>query len=399
MVIGIVTAWFPSGAGSVSKAYVEALIRDHEVYIYARGGNKVVGLPQWDYNYVHWAPYHTYGIRITDFVKWIKINKIDVLFFNEQRYWKPVLVAKKLGVIVGAYVDYYTQNTVDAFAVYDFLICNTKRHYSVFSWHKNCFYVPWGTDIEKYKPVLPRPPRTLTFVHNMGWQGMSKLDRRGTIFVLRAFRRLPGDCRLLLFSQRKLNDCLPLIQEYIKSDSRIKFIYGTFDPVPYTEGDVFVYPSRLDGIGLTLPEALSCGLPAITTDAPPMNEFVKENENGQLVKIDKFLGRSDGYYWPESICNENSLFEAMTKYFDKETLEHHSSNARRMAISELNWTNNRSEINRIFVNASTLKTINTAKTENLLKELDHSQAPSFRIRFEYLLKDILKTILNIRNQY
>jgi glycosyltransferase involved in cell wall biosynthesis len=41
----------------------------------------------------------------------------------------------------------------------------------------------------------------------------------------------------------------------------------------YEEGDVCVQPSRWEGIGLPLLECQASGLPLVTTDAPPMNEF------------------------------------------------------------------------------------------------------------------------------
>jgi glycosyltransferase involved in cell wall biosynthesis len=66
------------------------------------------------------------------------------------------------------------------------------------------------------------------------------------------------------------------IAETIHKDSRIEFIEKTI-PAPglYFRGDVFVYPTRLEGIGLCVPEALACGLPVITTENSPMNKFVK----------------------------------------------------------------------------------------------------------------------------
>jgi glycosyltransferase involved in cell wall biosynthesis len=399
MIIGIVTAWFPSGAGSVSKAYVEALSRNHEVFIYARGGYSMIGDNLWDIKCVHWAPYHPNGIRLNDLKGWITRNKIELLFFNEQRYWQPVLLAKRMGIPVGAYIDYYKQNTVDAFSIYDFLICNTQRHYSVFDWHEHCYYIPWGTDIEKYKPIETRADRPLTFIHIMGWQEMARIDRRGTIFVLSAFTKIKGDCRLLLYSQRALEKCLPIIQNYVRSDSRIIFVQGTFDPVPYTNGDVFVYPSRLDGIGLTLPEAIACGLPAITTDSPPMNEFVTNNENGYLIKVDKFLGRKDGYYWPESLINEDSLVEAMEEYFKPEVLNSHRLNARMKAINELNWKNNYKMINDIFSDSIHKKGPVTDELIKQLRDLDDEIAPKIKLRMKYLIYDLYRTVFNIRETY
>ena len=41
----------------------------------------------------------------------------------------------------------------------------------------------------------------------------------------------------------------------------------------YDEGDVCIQPSRWEGLGLSLLESQACGLPLVTTDAPPMNEY------------------------------------------------------------------------------------------------------------------------------
>ena len=63
-------------------------------------------------------------------------------------------------------------------------------------------------------------------------------------------------------------------------------IYEKTLPAPglYHLGDVYVYPSRLDGVGLTVGEALACGLPVITTENGPMDEFVEDGFNGRLGK-------------------------------------------------------------------------------------------------------------------
>ena len=104
-------------------------------------------------------------------------SSLEVVFFNEQHQWRPVLLCNEVGVWTGAYIDYYTRETVPFFLCYDFLICNTKRHYSVFEWHPQAFYVPWGTDTDLYKPDLPsrcleRSANILSFLrHESGTQG------------------------------------------------------------------------------------------------------------------------------------------------------------------------------------------------------------------------------------
>lgn len=378
MNIAIITTWFPAGGGYVSKAYQQILEKEHNVFIYARGGQVMKGQSEWDHPNVTWAPLHYNGIKTSHFIKWLKKKKIDIVFFNEQRYWKPVLEAKKAGFCIGSYIDYYTQETVPAFAIYDFLICNTKRHYSVFDWHTNAYYIPWGTDIEKYSPKSVDINRIPTFIISAGWQPIKHLDRRGSLLALEAFKNVVGCCALHIYSQVSYNDCLPEWQRLIKDDDRIILKEGTFDPFPYNEGDVYLYPSRLDGIGLTLPEALSSGLTAITTNNGPMNEFVVHDYNGFLVDVDKYLGRPDGYYWAESICNINSLSYMMQKYVDDPSvLKRHKNNARSFAVENLDWSNNSNMLNNIFSNVTYYKTnsIND-KLSSKLAKLDNTMSPS-----------------------
>ena len=54
-------------------------------------------------------------------------------------------------------------------------------------------------------------------------------------------------------------------------------------PGLYYEGDVYVYLSRLDGIGLTVAESIAAGMPILVPDDAPMNEFAIDK------KINTFL--------------------------------------------------------------------------------------------------------------
>ncbi|EGR0107144.1 glycosyl transferase, partial [Vibrio vulnificus] len=138
MKVGIVTTWFERGAAYVSKQFKEALEKSgYQVFIYSRGGEdltEVKGL-EWRGNEVYEGkkvhfPESTY-IDLNDFECWLLDNNIDTVLFNEQRWLPPVLLCKKIGIRSGAYIDYYTKETVSSFKFYDFLICNTKRHQSV----------------------------------------------------------------------------------------------------------------------------------------------------------------------------------------------------------------------------------------------------------------------------
>lgn len=345
MNIGIVTTWFERGAAVVSRAYWEVLAPMHHVFIYARGGERSgSGDPKWDQPYVTWG--RLVPNRITtfidwaDFERWLIDRQIDVVIFNEQHSWDVILRCLKLPIVVGAYVDYYTAATVPFFRLYDFLLCNTRRHYDLFAHHPQAIYIPWGTDCQVFQPNSTPPTRTdVRFFHSAGMGGVGM--RKGTDLAVRAFQKVTGNARLIIHSQVGV-DTFGEVAALIENDPRIEFIEATVGaPGLYHCGDVYIYPSRLEGIGLTIAEALACGLPVITTDNAPMNEFIQENVNGKRIAVERYQPRADGYYWPESICSEEALTAAMQWYVNNPAqISIQQRQARAYAMAHLNWHDN-----------------------------------------------------------
>lgn len=54
--------------------------------------------------------------------------------------------------------------------------------------------------------------------------------------------------------------------------------------------DVFMLPTKLEGFGLVLAEALACGIPVVSSAIRPLNEIVVEGKSGFLVVPDDFSG-------------------------------------------------------------------------------------------------------------
>ena len=321
------------------------LNEDHSVLIFARGGEKqAICDPNWNKPNVTWGKlYNDNWFRINwgQFKKWIQKNNIQVVIFNEQQDWEILVDCAKLNIITIAYIDYYTRETIPFFDLYDAVICHTKRHYSVFKNHFQAYYIPWGTDINLFKPTKNDKVRKsdVVFFHSAGMGGIN--FRKGTDIVVKAFSKFESGVKLIIHSQVPV-DKFGNIGEIIEKNPRIEFIHRTVTaPGLYHLGDVYVYPSRLEGLGLTIMEALACGLPVITTDAPPMNEFIDDGKTGKLVDVKHYLGREDGYYWAESICSENSLFKAMEYFFqNKNEIFSLQQAARQSAVKKLNWKHN-----------------------------------------------------------
>ncbi|WP_196607049.1 glycosyltransferase family 4 protein [Pectinatus frisingensis] len=352
MNIGIVSTWFERGAAYVSKQYMDILKKQHNVFVYARGGENEFNDHSWERDSsVTVAKKVNISIPtiidLKDFKKWLLKYNIQIILFNEQHWWLPVLMCNHMNIITGAYVDYYTEETVPFFNAYDFLICNTKRHYSVFKEHMQSFFVPWGTNISLFTPNNIRNEK-IVFFHSAGCSP----ERKGTGMVIEAFSKLNNkeESRLVIHSQVDICSNNKKIEKIINDNIRyIDIIKRTVTaPGLYFMGDVYVYPTVLEGIGLTIPEALSSGLPVITTNCSPMKEFITK-KTGKLVKVSKYISRADGYYWPKAIVDVNNLRENMQWYVDhKENISTLKQEARRFAVKNLNWMDREKLLLNIF---------------------------------------------------
>jgi 1,2-diacylglycerol 3-alpha-glucosyltransferase len=345
MNIGIVTVWGERGASVVSKAYIEALQDDHEISIYSRGGESSIRYEQSEMNV--WQGKKSY-IPITthidkaDFIKWLTSNEIDLVLFNEQHWFKPLLWLKELGIKSLSYIDYYTEETMPLFDLYDGLICNTKRHFKAFQNHHNVMHLPWGLNNGEYTLADNISNKSKTcFFHSCGMNPL----RKGTDLLLKAAVQLSGDFELIIHSQKDLfifykND-LEVINclNKLEKNNKLKLITKTVSsPGLYHLANVYVYPCRLDGLGLTVPEAISSGLPTIVPNAEPMNEFI--SPACSTISIDRFYCRKDGYYWPQQLCDIEDLAKNMQHYTDLDNMTEKMKIARKHAVDKLNWQKN-----------------------------------------------------------
>lgn len=103
-----------------------------------------------------------------------------------------------------------------------------------------------------------------TFVHNAGYYELIKGQadaHKGTDLVIDVFACLP-QYKLLLRSMTNVPFFTPFNKTFV-SDIRDL----------YKDGDIYLAPSRWEGLGLPLYEAMASGMVLMTTNAPPMSEF------------------------------------------------------------------------------------------------------------------------------
>ncbi|MDU5111696.1 MAG: glycosyltransferase, partial [Clostridium sp.] len=376
MNIGFVSTWFERGAAYVTKSYLDLLEKKHNVFVFARAGEEyAINDSNWDKDYVTWGS-RMWGTDIywRELRKWIVKNSIDIIFFNEQAEIEPILKLKLNfpNIKVGSYIDYYTPKSISDFNNYDFLICNTLRHYSVFKNHKQCYYVPWGTNIDLYKYNVKKS-KELCFFHSCGMS-----NRKGTDLLIETFIEfgLYKESKLIIHTQKPINEIISLKYKDFERYN-IEIINKTVSPPGlYYLGDVYVYPTYLEGLGLTQFEALSSGLPVIVPNNQPMNEIINDNI-GKLVEIDLYKTRQDAYYWPLCVVKKEDLAKKMYYYIENRSkLIKEKETCRKYAVERLNWSDRESQILDIFENSKVFQ-IKDTDILNQLKNIRNKKIKYF----------------------
>lgn len=331
MKIGIITTTNESGHSYVSLGFAKALKDDFDISVLSTLGVKdnTYGAKIWQDFRVNLLPcsYLSLGSYWSEVKEWIEKEKIDTVLLNEWYDWDLAQRIKDEGVKVVCYVDWFSKDHIHFYEnLCDATIVSAEHAFEVFLGHKNSNFVPWGIDTELFKP---KQGKKSLFFHSAGWGGIN--NRKCTPAIIKAFYKLwkeRDDVTMYLHTQKPWFNGVTVdrIKEMRGKGLRVK-VGHVSHPGLYHKGKVYVGPSKLEGLGLYLPEALACGLPVITTDKPPMNQFVGE-ERGWLIDAVDEKQRDDGYYFPEYEIDEEQLYETMKSIADNQDVSDKSKKAR-----------------------------------------------------------------------
>jgi glycosyltransferase involved in cell wall biosynthesis len=145
------------------------------------------------------------------------------------------------------------------------------------------FCIPYHCDLSAFmargRQIESDAPLTFLFCGQM-------IRRKGVDLLLGAFDRLVArglNVRLLLVGREAE---LPQFLVGVSPEARSRIVYEGFQPpdcLPtyFARADVFVLPSRYDGWGVVVNQALGAGLPVISSQAVGAGlDLVEENVNG-----------------------------------------------------------------------------------------------------------------------
>ena len=101
-------------------------------------------------------------------------------------------------------------------------------------------------------------------------------ERKNLLLAVKALRRLPDDLHLVAVG--RTTDYAEQVLAWARREQlahRVHFLHGVPDadlPAVYSQAEVFVYPSRYEGFGIPVIEAIHCGLPVVACTGSCLEE-------------------------------------------------------------------------------------------------------------------------------
>lgn len=148
-----------------------------------------------------------------------------------------------------------------------------------------------GVDLSKCLPREDYGTRdTVTLLHIGRFN-----EQKNHVGLLQAFQKLRmqyPQCRLQLLGDGELRTEMEGYARALGVSDAVHFLGNQSDVYPFLrEADIFVLPSKYEGIPMTIIEAMETGLPIVATAVGGVPDMLQDKENALLVSCD-----------PDAIC-------------------------------------------------------------------------------------------------
>jgi 1,2-diacylglycerol 3-alpha-glucosyltransferase len=343
--IGLVTKWYASGQAVVSRQLRSALDElGHETFVLARPGKGPreqidKGDPVWE------QPGLTHAsdadVPEDEYLRWADANGLDAVLCDNNYQFTEVASLRGRGVrTIGRFVweHFASEHAEDAREAYDVVYSLTRaerERYSELGIESP--YIPWGCHPEliRISEAVQQDANLVRFYVPGSFMG----KRKPFAEIAEAFTRVADErLRLLVRGQveRKRNP----VAEFAERDGRIVV---ELEDRPTDEHlrqfascDVCLSPSRWEGLGLPLYEAIAFAMPTITNDAPPMNEVVVDDVSGVCVRSLPWGTARSGI--PAFDPDTDELAAAIERLADDAERERLAAGAGRLRDGDRSWS-------------------------------------------------------------
>ncbi len=145
------------------------------------------------------------------------------------------------------------------------------------------WYIPNGTNPEFIQPRTFVESEAMHLLYVGTW-----LDRKGVFYLAESFAQLASRRPQVSLTVAGCGVPEEEIRAYFSAEIRervkvLRFVNREGMPALYATHDIFVFPSLVEGMPLTLLEAMASAMPVVTTNTCGMADIVENGMNGILV--------------------------------------------------------------------------------------------------------------------
>ncbi len=150
-----------------------------------------------------------------------------------------------------------------------------------------------GTDIDVFKP--DKPDTSIRASLNIGKNETIVLyvghliHRKGIDVLMKSWEdvcKYFKNVHLILIGRGPLDNLVKKYQEKCRNIHIVPYVPTQKDLAKYYNvSDIFAFPTRLEGHGMTASEAMACGLPVVTTNAKGVRDIVLDGKTGYKVDV------------------------------------------------------------------------------------------------------------------
>ena len=363
--VGIVTAWAECGMGHIARNWIHTFDKhpDKITYSIFSRANPWLTPFRWHDGPIVEGP-ESMDIDHPVFWDWVEKFKPEIILFQDQNLYSKSGMKeesarlRKKGIRLINYPDWFLAGMIDKLKdIYDLNLAHTERNYR---WLKeagiNTVFIRWGVILAHFKFVQRRAGDKVRFYTNVGYGSR----RKGYHFIPAAIEKMKGGFPRRIFDPKKhefvfsasaqeeaMDMINPKFIKYFQKNPSCEFSFKTADNTKgglFSIGDIYVYPTWHEGVGLTITEAMASGMPVITTNYPTMNEWIEDGVEGRLIKVRRLKkGRMTAF--TKALVNTSHLAEILEDYISHPSLiEEQSLNARKKVEKCYNWDDRDDEL-------------------------------------------------------